>query len=155
MTTFLYSKFQLPSGLKMLWEAWRMKPNEGEETQREVEEEVRRWAELCSGGHLYCPSHSRRASTPSLNTEAQQEEAANPEESQNINTDSIETQNETDNTNAPRKSFKVTFREKSWFGKKCVKIFRVFSNAFAMTFLAEWGDRWDVQMLDNFFMSFD
>ena len=28
--------------LKMLWEAWRMKPNEGEETQREVEEEVRR-----------------------------------------------------------------------------------------------------------------
>ena len=29
-------------GLKMLWEAWRMKPNEGEETQREVEEEVRR-----------------------------------------------------------------------------------------------------------------
>ena len=92
-------------------------------------------------GHLYCLSHSRRASTPSLNTEAQQEEADSPEESQNINTDSIETQNETDNTNAPRKSFKVTFREKSWFGKKCVKIFRVFSNAFAMTFLAEWGDR--------------
>ena len=28
----------------MLWEAWRMKPNEGEETQREVEEELAaRW----------------------------------------------------------------------------------------------------------------
>ena len=26
----------------MLWEAWRMKPNEGEETQREVEEELAR-----------------------------------------------------------------------------------------------------------------
>ena len=26
--------------LQMLWEAWRMKPNESEETQREVEEEV-------------------------------------------------------------------------------------------------------------------
>ena len=23
-------------GIKMLWEAWKMKPNEGEETQREV-----------------------------------------------------------------------------------------------------------------------
>merc|ERR1719228_3127602 len=33
------------------------------------------------------------------------------------------------------------WRETSWFGKKCVKIFRVFSNTFAMTFLAEWGDR--------------
>ena len=30
------------SGVKMLWEAWRMKANEGEETQREVEEELRR-----------------------------------------------------------------------------------------------------------------
>ena len=28
------------SGIKMLWEAWRMKPNEGEETQREVDEVV-------------------------------------------------------------------------------------------------------------------
>ena len=34
------------SGLKMLWEAWRMKPNEGEETQREVEEELARLVRL-------------------------------------------------------------------------------------------------------------
>ena len=39
------------------------------------------------------------------------------------------------------KSLGDKMREKSWFGKKCVKIFRVFSNTFAMTFLAEWGDR--------------
>ena len=39
------------------------------------------------------------------------------------------------------RSLGQTIREKSWFGKKCVKIFRVFSNTFAMTFLAEWGDR--------------
>jgi hypothetical protein len=32
-------------------------------------------------------------------------------------------------------------RENSWFGKKCVKIFKIFTNTFAMTFLAEWGDR--------------
>ena len=30
----------------MLWEAWRMKPNEGEETQREVEEELARLVRL-------------------------------------------------------------------------------------------------------------
>ena len=35
----------------MLYEAWKMKPNEGEETQREVEEEL-----------------ARRGSTPSLNS---------------------------------------------------------------------------------------
>ena len=40
-------------GLKMLYEAWKMKPNEGEETQREVEEEL-----------------ARRGSTPSLNSTA-------------------------------------------------------------------------------------
>merc|ERR1719347_2256963 len=40
-------------GLKMLWEAWRMKANEGEETHREVEEEL-----------------ARRGSSPSLNTAA-------------------------------------------------------------------------------------
>jgi len=107
-------------GLKMLWEAWRMKANEGEETQREVEEEI-----------------ARKGSSPSLNTEAQTEEAAGSEESQNLNTDSIQT----DHSPPNRKSFAAQFREKSWFGKKCVKIFRVFSNAFAMTFLAEWGDR--------------
>ena len=42
---------------------------------------------------------------------------------------------------ARAKSLGDKVREKSWFGKKCVKIFRVFSNTFAMTFLAEWGDR--------------
>ena len=40
-----------------------------------------------------------------------------------------------------RKSLHVEIKEKSWFGKKCVKVFRVFSNTFAVTFLAEWGDR--------------
>ena len=39
------------AGIKMLYEAWKMKPNEGEETQREVEEEL-----------------ARRGSTPSLNS---------------------------------------------------------------------------------------
>ena len=42
-------------GLKMLYEAWKMKPNEGEETQREVEEEL-----------------ARRGSSPSLNNAGKQ-----------------------------------------------------------------------------------
>merc|ERR1719158_2411591 len=49
-------------GIKMLYEAWRMKPNEGEETQREVEEEL-----------------ARRGSTPSLNHPAPDSETAEEE----------------------------------------------------------------------------
>lgn len=40
-----------------------------------------------------------------------------------------------------KKSMRVQIRENSWFGKKCLKIFKVFTNTFGMTFLAEWGDR--------------
>ena len=117
-------------GLKMLWEAWKMNPNEGEETQREVEEEL-----------------ARRGSTPSLAAQQTDEEAGNAEEMKSMNPIPEETI-----TNSPvemtkevtkqkKKSIHVQIREKSWFGKKCVKVFRVFSNTFAMTFLAEWGDR--------------
>lgn len=38
-------------------------------------------------------------------------------------------------------TFKQKIRENSWFGKKCCKIFKIFTNTFGMTFLAEWGDR--------------
>ena len=117
-------------GLKMLWEAWRMKANEGEETQREVEEEL-----------------ARRGSTPSLNTAGQSdEETGQMEELRSMNPIPEETMMEDAASSKPedkpkKKSLHVQIREKSWFGKKCVKIFRVFSNTFAMTFLAEWGDR--------------
>jgi len=113
-------------GLKMLWEAWRMKPNEGEETQREVEEEL-----------------ARRGSTPSLSAQQSDEEAGNQEELRSMNPIPQETVTPlpTEDDKSRKKSLHVQIREKSWFGKKCVKIFRVFSNTFAMTFLAEWGDR--------------
>ncbi len=39
------------------------------------------------------------------------------------------------------KTLRLQIRENSWFGKKCLKIFKLFTNTFAMTFLAEWGDR--------------
>merc|ERR550532_3714583 len=54
-------------GLKMLWEAWRMKPTEGEETQREVEEEL-----------------ARRGSTPSLNQPAQDSSQGQDEETRQL-----------------------------------------------------------------------
>lgn len=115
-------------GLKMLWEAWRMKPNEGEETQREVEEEL-----------------ARRGSTPSLNQPAHdpsaRTEAAEGESHNLANAEAGDTEIQTQAAEARTKSLGDKMREKSWFGKKCVKIFRVFSNTFAMTFLAEWGDR--------------
>ena len=77
---------------------------------------------------------SRRGSSPSLNTEPQEQEGLNSQEAENI---SVEAE-----LGPPNRKY-FNFREKSWFGKKCVKIFRVFTNTFAMTFLAEWGDRWE------------
>ena len=35
-------------GLKMLWEAWRMKPDEAEELQQEVQEELQRRGSMSS-----------------------------------------------------------------------------------------------------------
>jgi putative Ca2+/H+ antiporter (TMEM165/GDT1 family) len=48
---------------------------------------------------------------------------------------------EEDQKQQPKISVRRKMKEKSWFGKKCVKIFKLFTNSFAMTFLAEWGDR--------------
>ena len=94
----------------------------------------------------------RRGSTPSLVVEAgdqqQQEEGEEGEESslqqQSGDPSSIPEEDSITTSHGhsrKHRSLGQTIREKSWFGKKCVKIFRVFSNTFAMTFLAEWGDR--------------
>ena len=95
---------------------------------------------------------SRRGSTPSLVVESGDPGPGEQEEGE----ESSLQQQSGDPINVPgedsitatshgreqgARSLGQTFREKSWFGKKCVKIFRVFSNTFAMTFLAEWGDR--------------
>jgi len=109
-----------------------MKANESEETQREVEEEVA----------------ARHGSSPSLSSRPQdEEEGAKEEEMKNMNPsneDDIEEceKNETKTeAKTQRKALHVQIREKSWFGKRCVKIFKLFTNTFVMTFLAEWGDR--------------
>jgi len=114
-------------GIKMLWEAWRMKSNEVEETQREVEEELA----------------ARHGSSPSLAIpDVEAEEGKQEEEMQDMNPENTsEDPPETEVTRQPKKALHVQIREKSWFGKKCLKIFKLFTNTFAMTFLAEWGDR--------------
>jgi len=107
-----------------------MKPNEGEETQREVEEELA----------------ARHGSSPSLASPPDDDlEDGKGEELQNMNPsikdDSTEDPVVEEQTKKPRKALHVQIREKSWFGKKCLKIFKLFTNTFVMTFLAEWGDR--------------
>ena len=87
----------------------------------------------------------RHGSSPSLAARQQDdEEGSKGEELQEMNTnreDTIEESGEADVAKQPRKAIHVQIREKSWFGKKCLKIFKLFTNTFAMTFLAEWGDR--------------
>ena len=90
----------------------------------------------------------RHGSSPSLSSRPQdEEEGAKEEEMKNMNPsneDDIEEceKNETKTeAKTQRKALHVQIREKSWFGKRCVKIFKLFTNTFVMTFLAEWGDR--------------
>ena len=87
----------------------------------------------------YCLPHCTPffpAHDPSAQTEAAEGESHNL-----ANAEAGDTEIQTQAAEARTKSLGDKMREKSWFGKKCVKIFRVFSNTFAMTFLAEWGDR--------------
>merc|ERR1719391_776869 len=91
-------------GIKMLWEAWKMKPNESEETQREVEKE---------------------------------EEMKNMNPSNEDDIEECEKNETKTEVKTQRKALHVQIREKSWFGKKCLKIFKLFTNTFVMTFLAE------------------
>jgi len=122
-------------GIKMLWEAWRMKGNEMEEVEREVEEEI---AARRSSGEV--PTSDPEAG------QADQAEISEHPETEALQGDgdaAISGAAEAVTAKQTKKSLKdkVQIRENSWFGKKCVKLFRVFTNCFAMTFLAEWGDR--------------
>ena len=65
----------------------------------------------------------------------------NPSTEDNIEDCERSAETKTEVKTQQRKSLHVQIREKSWFGKKCLKIFKLFTNTFVMTFLAEWGDR--------------
>ena len=113
----------------------------------------------------------RHGSSPSLSSRPQdEEEGAKEEEMKNMNPsnedDIEECEKNGTKTEAKtqRKALHVQIREKSWFGKRCVKIFKLFTNTFVMTFLAEWGDRsqlativmagkWLARMQNHIFLS--
>lgn len=112
-------------GLKMLWEAWRMDDSETEETRQEVEQEL---AEMGSS-----EGDSRQPGRDNVGYEGEQPVVV-----------------QMDPARAPTPAAKEGWldgvidqscKENSWFGKKCLKIFKLFVNCFSMTFIAEWGDR--------------
>lgn len=114
-------------GLKMLWEAWHMKPEETDEVRKEVEDELQRRGSIASGLEM-----------------AERGNSANEERNQQTevsSTDAEANDRPAESETLTGRAKKVTIQENSLFGKKCYKIFKVFVNCFTMTFLAEWGDR--------------
>lgn len=127
-----------------------MKDTEGEDTQREVQEEIDRRGSISGEGDAL----PRQADDEEMVTldPAVLEDVNHPNKDANQFSTETNHSNKEDNhlkkdlnkelnQSKHKKSFKTQMREKSWFGKKCVKIFKIFTNAFGMTFLAEWGDR--------------
>lgn len=152
-------------GIKMFWEAYRMKPNEAEAIQHEAEEDINRRErrgsernaetsgdgndqdhEVKSGsnlveqmrncfksGHRFSPAPTDDPSGP----QRQQDQPLQPIPPQSP---AVESSPDTD-PESPRPAQKTTAPESSRFGKQCLKIFKIFVNAFGVIFLAEWGDR--------------
>merc|ERR1712130_323300 len=134
ITYYTCTAIMFAFALKMLWEAWRMGEGEMEETQKEVEQEL---AELDDGQPQQGDNERGEASIgrddagfdgppPAANEQAAKPQKQTPKSSEQgwVN-------------NAIDRGCK----ENSWFGKKCLKIFKLFVNTFTLTFIAEWGDR--------------
>merc|ERR1719339_212405 len=139
ITYYTCTAIMFAFALKMLWEAWRMGEGELEETQKEVEQEL---AELDDGQPQQADSErgdadgksevSTGADNAGFEGPAVTERAATPQQRQSPKSSEQGWVN-----NAIDRGCK----ENSWFGKKCLKIFKLFVNCFTLTFIAEWGDR--------------
>merc|ERR1712233_109991 len=105
-----------------------------EETQKEVEQEL---AELDDGQPQQGDSERGEASSGRDNAgfdgppPAATEQAATPQKQTPKSSEQGWVNNAIDRG----------CKENSWFGKKCLKIFKLFVNTFTLTFIAEWGDR--------------
>jgi len=139
-------------GLKMLWEAWKMSDNEIEETQREVEREIAKRDSMVNLPGAGDSEEDRDAEAsrplpcenqlpPSDTTSTVDHDECNGEIHTVVQHNSEEDVKKGSREHRRARSLHATIRENSWFGKKCLKIFKMFTNTFAMTFLAEWGDR--------------
>jgi len=140
ITYYTCTAIMFAFALKMLWEAWRMGEGELEETQKEVEQEL---AELDDGQPQQQADSERGdadgksevstgADNAGFDGPAVTERAATPQHKQSPKSSEQGWVN-----NAIDRGCK----ENSWFGKKCLKIFKLFVNTFTLTFIAEWGDR--------------
>lgn len=123
-------------GLKMLYEAWTMKPDEAQELQHEVEEELARRGSIASNSSRGTRDQNPEADDPD-DPEGQELQQVRSDAGSNDENEGSTTPN--DRPSKPKK--RVQIQEKGLFGKKCYKIFKLFVNCFTMTFLAEWGDR--------------
>merc|ERR1712083_520562 len=135
ITYYTCTAIMFAFALKMLWEAWRMGEGELEETQKEVEQEL---AELDDGQPQQGDSERGDADVTSGRENAgfegpatSAEQAATPQKK------SQKTNEQGWMNNAIDRGCK----ENSWFGKRCLKVFKLFVNTFTLTFIAGWGDR--------------
>merc|ERR1712130_298722 len=134
ITYYACTAIMFAFALKMLWEAWRMGEGEMEETQKEVEQEL---AELDDGQPQQGDNERGEASSGRDNAgfdgppPAATEQAATPQKQTPKSSEQGWVNNAIDRG----------CKENSWFGKKCLKIFKLFVNTFTLTFIAEWGDR--------------
>merc|ERR1712130_1037353 len=134
ITYYTCTAIMFAFALKMLWEAWRMGEGEMEETQKEGEQEL---AELDDGQPQQGDSERGEASSGRDNAgfdgppPAATEQAATPQKQTPKSSEQGWVNNAIDRG----------CKENSWFGKKCLKIFKLFVNTFTLTFIAEWGDR--------------
>ena len=159
-------------GIKMFYDAWKMKPNEAEELQHEAEEDInrreRRGSERNVGeaengeqqpdqdhevkssknpvmqfvssmqcwktSHRFTPAPTEDPSAGPRCQELQPMPRPTPDSRplQEVEPPQPAESAEPDYGGKP---------ESSRFGKQCLKIFKVFVNAFGLIFLAEWGDR--------------
>jgi len=139
ITYYTCTAIMFAFALKMLWEAWRMGEGEMEETQKEVEQEL---ADL--EGQAQADSERGDADGKSevssgadnLGFEGQQPTSANERASSPKSQSPKGSEQGWVNSAIDRGC-----KENSWFGKKCLKIFKLFVNTFTLTFIAEWGDR--------------
>merc|ERR1712156_477058 len=139
ITYYTCTAIMFAFALKMLWEAWRMGEGEMEETQKEVEQEL---ADLDGQAQ---PDSERgdadgksevSSGTDNLGFEGQQPTSANERASSPKSQSPKGSEQGWVNSAIDRGC-----KENSWFGKKCLKIFKLFVNTFTLTFIAEWGDR--------------
>jgi len=145
-------------GLKMLWEAWRMDDNEVEEVQKEVEEELAEMDGVSQPNIQGAAERGEADGTDKAASNAGQANVGYESEQSRAGQNApavLQVENlEEDARTSERKINKPikkeswmdnvidnSCRENSWFGKKCLQIFKLFVNCFTMTFIAEWGDR--------------